>query len=39
LLDDYLQLNRDLRTQNMATLKELASKSQEKFLWTTTFRP
>lgn len=39
LVDDYLQLNNDLRKQNMAELKALAQKSQPKFLWSKTFIP
>jgi murein DD-endopeptidase MepM/ murein hydrolase activator NlpD len=38
-LDDYLQLNRDLRKQNNAFLVELAKKSQPKFLWSKVFVP
>jgi murein DD-endopeptidase MepM/ murein hydrolase activator NlpD len=37
LLDDYLQLNGDLRRRNMTELVQLAPKSQPKFLWTDTF--
>ncbi|MCC7070145.1 MAG: M23 family metallopeptidase [Deltaproteobacteria bacterium] len=39
LVDDYLQLNGDLRRANNATLKELAAKSVPKFLWSQTFQP
>lgn len=39
LVDDYLQLNDDLRRQNMQELKDLAKKSQPKFLWSATFIP
>jgi murein DD-endopeptidase MepM/ murein hydrolase activator NlpD len=38
-LDDYLQLNRDLRRQNNDFLVELASKSQPRFLWSKVFVP
>ena len=38
-LDDYLQLNRDLRKQNNAFLVELSKKSQQKFLWSKVFVP
>jgi murein DD-endopeptidase MepM/ murein hydrolase activator NlpD len=37
LLDDYLQLNGDLRRRNMNELVQLAQKSQPKFLWSDTF--
>jgi hypothetical protein len=39
LVDDYLQLNGDLRKKNMAELLELSKKSQAKFLWDKTFIP
>jgi murein DD-endopeptidase MepM/ murein hydrolase activator NlpD len=39
LLDDYLQLNGALRKANMATLAELAKKSERAFLWKETFQP
>ncbi|OGQ14108.1 MAG: hypothetical protein A2138_21455 [Deltaproteobacteria bacterium RBG_16_71_12] len=39
LVDDYLQLNGDLRRANNATLKELGAKSVPKFLWGETFLP
>lgn len=39
LLDDYLQLNGDLRRANNATLKELAARSEPRFLWQETFLP
>lgn len=39
LLNDYLQLNGALRKKNMEELKELAKKSQPKFLWKDTFIP
>jgi murein DD-endopeptidase MepM/ murein hydrolase activator NlpD len=39
LLDDYLQLNRDLRKQNNAELVALAKQSQPRFLWRQTFVP
>jgi murein DD-endopeptidase MepM/ murein hydrolase activator NlpD len=38
-LNDYLQLNRDLRQQNNAFLVELAKKSQPRFLWSKVFVP
>ena len=37
LLDDYLQLNGELRRRNMTELLFLAQKSQPKFLWNDTF--
>jgi murein DD-endopeptidase MepM/ murein hydrolase activator NlpD len=37
MLEDYLQLNGDLRRRNMNELVQLAQKSQPKFLWTDTF--
>ncbi len=39
LIDDYLTLNNGLRKKNMQELLELSKKSQEKFLWSTTFQP
>lgn len=39
LVEDYLQLNGELRRANNATLKELASKSVPQFLWKETFLP
>lgn len=39
LIEDYLQLNGDLRRANNATLKELAGKSAHQFLWGETFLP
>jgi murein DD-endopeptidase MepM/ murein hydrolase activator NlpD len=38
-LDDYLQLNRDLRQRNMAELRTVAATSQQKFLWSENFLP
>jgi murein DD-endopeptidase MepM/ murein hydrolase activator NlpD len=38
LLKNYLAINRDLRKANNAQLAELASKSQERFLWTQPFQ-
>jgi hypothetical protein len=39
LLENYLAINRDLRKKNAQTLKELAVKSERKFLWTEPFLP
>lgn len=39
LVEDYLQLNGDLRRVNSATLKELAAKSVPQLLWKETFLP
>jgi murein DD-endopeptidase MepM/ murein hydrolase activator NlpD len=39
LLDDYLQLNRQLRQANMDELRALASKTQPRFLWHESFLP
>ena len=39
LLENYLAINRDLRKKNAQTLKELAAKSERKFLWTEPFLP
>jgi hypothetical protein len=39
LLDNYLQINRDLRKRNDAALVALAQKSQPSFLWHATFLP
>ena len=39
LLDDYLQLNRELRKQNNAFLIELSKKSRPSFLWKAVFQP
>jgi hypothetical protein len=37
LLANYLAINRDLRAQNAATLKELGQRSREGFLWAGSF--
>lgn len=37
LLENYLQINNELREQNRATLRELASRSRSEFLWTRAF--
>lgn len=39
LVEDYLQLNGDLRRQNMRELLELSKKSKPQFLWSQTFVP
>jgi len=39
LLQNYLQINRDLRRKNAQMLKELGAKSEQKFLWTQPFLP
>lgn len=39
LLENYLAINRDLRKKNAQTLKDLAAKSERKFLWTEPFLP
>jgi murein DD-endopeptidase MepM/ murein hydrolase activator NlpD len=39
LLKNYLEINRNLRKKNAETLKELAKKSEQKFLWTQPFLP
>jgi murein DD-endopeptidase MepM/ murein hydrolase activator NlpD len=39
LLQNYLAINRELRKRNAKTLKELAAKSEPKFLWTEPFLP
>lgn len=39
LLADYLQLNRDLRERNMVELRELAAKTEPRFLWSEPFLP
>ena len=39
LLENYLQINRDLRRRNDAFLVELARKSEPAFLWRTSFSP
>ena len=39
LLQNYLQINRDLRKKNAQTLKDLATKSAQEFLWTKPFLP
>jgi murein DD-endopeptidase MepM/ murein hydrolase activator NlpD len=39
LLENYLAINRDLRKKNAQTLKDLAAKSERKFLWTQPFLP
>lgn len=38
-LENYLQINRDLRRSNNAVLKDLAAASKPEFLWSTPFRP
>jgi murein DD-endopeptidase MepM/ murein hydrolase activator NlpD len=38
LLKNYLSINRDLRKQNNQQVREMAAKSQERFLWTEPFR-
>jgi murein DD-endopeptidase MepM/ murein hydrolase activator NlpD len=39
VVDNYLQINRDLRKRNDALLVELAGKSEPAFLWRATFLP
>jgi len=39
LLDNYLQINRDLRKKNMAFRQEIAADTQPAFLWRETFLP
>ena len=39
LLEDYLQLNRELRQQNMSELRTLATSSEPRFLWRQVFLP
>jgi murein DD-endopeptidase MepM/ murein hydrolase activator NlpD len=39
LLQNYLQINRDLRRKNAQTLKDLAAKSAQEFLWAKPFLP
>ncbi len=39
LLKNYVEINRELRKKNAATLKELGQKSEPKFLWTQPFLP
>jgi murein DD-endopeptidase MepM/ murein hydrolase activator NlpD len=39
LLENYLAINRELRKKNAQTLKELAAKSERKFLWNEPFLP
>lgn len=39
LLQNYLQINRDLRKKNAQTLKEMGAKSEPRFLWTRPFQP
>ncbi len=39
LLKSYLEINRNLRKKNAATLKELAKQSEPKFLWNEPFLP
>lgn len=39
LLQNYLQINRDLRKKNAQTLKELGAKSERRFLWNRPFLP
>jgi murein DD-endopeptidase MepM/ murein hydrolase activator NlpD len=38
LLKNYLSINRDLRKQNNQQLREMAGRSQERFLWKEPFR-
>ena len=38
LLKNYLLINRDLRKQNNQELREMAGRSQERFLWSEPFR-
>jgi murein DD-endopeptidase MepM/ murein hydrolase activator NlpD len=38
VLKNYLAINRDLRRQNNQTLREMPTRSQERFLWTEPFR-
>jgi hypothetical protein len=37
LLENYLEINRNLRTRNSQTLKDLAAKSRPEFLWDRVF--
>jgi murein DD-endopeptidase MepM/ murein hydrolase activator NlpD len=39
ILKNYLEINGELRRKNAQTLKELAAKSERKFLWTQPFMP
>lgn len=39
MLKNYIEINRNLRKKNAQTLKELAAKSEPKFLWTQAFQP
>ncbi len=39
LLENYLAINRELRKKNAQTLKEMAAKSERRFLWTQPFLP
>ncbi|HYN22719.1 MAG TPA: M23 family metallopeptidase [Thermoanaerobaculia bacterium] len=39
LLANYLAINRDLRKKNAQTLKDLAAKSERRFLWSQPFLP
>ena len=39
LLEDYLQLNRQLRQENMSELRTLAASSEPRFLWRQGFLP
>jgi murein DD-endopeptidase MepM/ murein hydrolase activator NlpD len=39
LLENYLQINRDLRKRNMAFRQELATKTQPAFMWREPFLP
>jgi murein DD-endopeptidase MepM/ murein hydrolase activator NlpD len=39
LLKNYVEINRNLRKKNAQTLKELAAKSEQKFLWNLPFQP
>ena len=39
LIDDYLQINRELRAANAAELKQLAERSAASFLWSEPFLP
>lgn len=39
LLANYIEINRNLRKKNAQTLKDLAGKSERRFLWTQPFLP
>lgn len=39
LLKNYIEINRNLRKKNAQTLKEMARKSEQRFLWNTPFLP